>query len=394
MSYTQELELLRALLRASDYGVLLSDTQRQDRVCNAKFCEIFGLDPEETIDAPPEIVRSLVLPRLENPEQFLATLDLIYSDPKMSCEDELVLRGTPAVVIRRFSAPVIDDNGAVIGRVWTFLDITKTRRLENKVKAQASQLKEQARALAAALRTTTGKLNSTESALTQTQQMLIESEKLSAIGILAASVAHDIRNILTPLSLELELADDNDPDIRNESLASIRSQIDRLSMLTHSLLALAKPNVRRTKIVNIAEIVDRAVGLLSNMARQSGVTIDSHVRKSDDMVNGDPDQLDQVLINLMLNAIQAMPDGGCLTISVGHSLNGISINIKDTGPGIPLQVKKRLFNPLFSTKPDGAGLGLYSSKQIVIGHGGTMRVQSSIGNGTVFTICLPRIGQT
>lgn len=390
MSTIQELELLRALLRASDYGVLLSDLDRHDRVCNDRFCELFGLDPEGTVGAPPEVVRSLVLPRIKDPDSFIDTLNKIYSSPTLIWEDELELRGNPGKILRRHSAPVFDDFGNVMGRVWTFLDITNTKRLESRVHVQSEQLKLQARALAAALKSANGRLTTAENNLTQTQQLLLESEKLSAVGLLAASVAHDIRNILTPLCIELELANDDDHTRRQVSLESMRSQIDRLSLLTHRLLALSKPQNTEHVHIDIALLLEKTVDLLRVHARHSDVKIHFRPSRTRAIVTGDAVQLDQVLVNIMLNAIQAMVQGGNLTVKMGTSKSGYKIQIIDDGPGIPPLIRRRLFDPFFTTKPDGAGLGLFSCQRIVVAHGGTLKVRSVIETGTTFTVWLPK----
>src|SRR6185437_8800125 len=135
MTGSDELLLLRALLRASDYGVLLSDSSRQDLVCNRRFCEIFGVDAEGSLPDP-EYMRAQVLPKLKEPDSFLRTLDEIYADPTRVCEDEIEIVRPRRRLLRRYTAPVFDDQGTVIGRLWTFLDITRTRRLEDKVREQ------------------------------------------------------------------------------------------------------------------------------------------------------------------------------------------------------------------------------------------------------------------
>ena len=176
MESNDELLLLRALLRASDYGVLLSDGSRRDLICNRRFSEWFGLDEQETTQAAPETVRAQVMPRLKDPVEFAGTLDAIYADPKLTREDEVELVAPRSRILRRYTTPVLDERGDVIGRLWTFADITRTRRLEKKIQAQQVQLKEQARQLASALRAVHGRLGKVENALTQTQQQLFDSE--------------------------------------------------------------------------------------------------------------------------------------------------------------------------------------------------------------------------
>ncbi|MDQ2800720.1 MAG: ATP-binding protein, partial [Armatimonadota bacterium] len=276
-----------------------------------------------------------------------------------------------------------------------FLDITRTDRLERKVRTQAAQLREQAQALAAALKTVHGRLGKLENTLSQTQQQLFESEKLSAVGLLAASVAHDIRNILTPLSIEITLADQDDAPARAESLAAMRRQVDSLDLLTHRLLALAHPLSVERASTNLGAMLASLVGLLRPQAALQNVQIDVRCPRHLPDIQADSVQIDQVLVNLALNALQAMrgTNGGKLLLSGAARTQserpGICLRVRDTGPGISPTVRRRLFDPFFSTKPDGAGLGLFSCRRIVQEHGGTLTVRSGPRRGTEFVIWLP-----
>lgn len=391
MTETDELLLLRALLRASDYGVLLSDADRRDRVCNRRFCETFGLDGLDAVRTQPDYVRTHVLPRLRDPDGFLRTLENVYADPSRVLEDEVELAAPRTRLLRRYTAPVVGEDGAIIGRLWTFLDITRTRTMEEKVRAQAAQLKEQSRQLASALKTVTGRLDRAENTLTLTQQQLFESEKLSAVGLLAASVAHDIRNVLTPLAIELTLADQDDPAARGESLDAMRRQVDGLALLTHRLLALAKPETTERVPLDLSAFVTRIATLVRSQAALENVRIVTTVRPQLPSVRVDSVQMDQVLVNLVLNAFQAMraTDGGTLTLTLDGRGGGVRVRVRDTGRGIPPQNRRRLFDPFFTTRPDGAGLGLFSCRRIVEAHGGTLGVRNAPGGGAQFSIWLP-----
>ena len=116
MTETDELLLLRALLRASDYGVLLSDADRRDRVCNRRFCETFGLDGLDAVRTQPDYVRTHVLPRLRDPDGFLRTLEDVYADPRRVLEDEVEMAAPRPRLLRRYTAPVVADD---CGRFWT-----------------------------------------------------------------------------------------------------------------------------------------------------------------------------------------------------------------------------------------------------------------------------------
>ena len=391
MTENDELLLLRALLRASDYGVLLSDASRRDRLCNRRFCEMFGLESVDTLQAQPDYVRVNLASRLKDPEGFLQTLEFVYADPQRVLEDEVELTVPRRRLLRRYTAPVTDQSGEIIGRLWTFLDITRARGTEDKVRAQAVQLKDQSRQLASALKIVTGRLDKVENTLSLTQQQLFETEKLSAVGLLAASVAHDIRNILTPLTIEITLADQNDPTLRAESLDAMRRQVDSLALLTHRLLALARPDTLERVPTDLCALVQQIASLVQAQAGLENIRIVLKFPRCLPPVSADAVQLDQVLVNLVLNAMQAMrtAPSGTLTLTVGRHRAGSRIRVADTGPGIPPQIRSRLFDPFFTTRPDGAGLGLFSCRRIMQAHGGTIKVRSTAGRGTQFTLWLP-----
>lgn len=390
MEGQDELLLLRALLRASDYGVLLSDRSRRDLVCNRRLCEMFGMDEAQIVNASPEAVRALLLPRVKDPDRFLRTLEDAYAEPGLIREDEVELLAPRPRRLRRYTAPVHGEAGQVIGRLWTFLDITRTRRLENKVVAQAALLRAQSRRLAAALRATTGRLDKVESVLHLTQRQLFESEKLSAVGLLAASVAHDIRNILTPLTIEISLAEQDDAPA--DSFALMRDQVGRLDLLTRRLLALARPTPAERAPLDVPAVFSHLDALLTPHARTENVHLLLRCpQRRLPRVLADAAQIDQVLVNLALNAIQAMraTGGGVLTLRASAQRSGVALHVGDTGPGVAPAVRRRLFDPFFTTRPDGAGLGLFSCRRIAEAHGGTLAVRSAPGRGAQFTVWLP-----
>lgn len=386
-----ELHVLRSLLRASDYGILFTDAHRRDIVCNGRFGELFSIDGGCTVRSTPEAVRSMVLPRLADPDGFVKSLETIYADPLLVHEDEIELTDPRPKTLRRHTAPVTDPYGTVIGRLWTFQDITRTRSLEAQVQAQAAKLRVQAAELASALKATSGRLHKTEATLARTEQQLVDVEKLSAVGLLAASVAHDIGNILTPLSIETSLADSDDGGLRAEALQAIQDQVGRLSLLTHRLLAFAKPGPVDGEPVEVSGLLDRLSGLLTPHAASYGLSLATRYPRHIPAIRGDTSQLEQVLVNLALNGMQAMQEDhqGKLEISARYRDKQVCLQVSDTGHGIPPGTRRRLFDPFFTTKPQGAGLGLFSCRRIVQAHGGTIRVRSEVGKGTRFSVCLP-----
>ena len=391
LSEQDELMLLRALVRASDTGVLLSDPSRKDLICNDAFCRIFSIEGIEPLALGEGYLRRELLPRIKNGEDFLRSIEDAYSDPLGSFEDEVEVIAPRHRHIRRFTTPVTNDAGELIGRLWTFLDITRLRRLEERVAQQAAQLKEQTRRLAIDLRSVSGRLVQVESELTQTQRHLLESERMSAAGLLGASVAHNIRNILTPLRIELSLARAGSDAHQAESFAVMESQLERLALLTHRLLAIARPAESEPTEVDVCSLVAHTAAMMSSQARQERVSIETSCSRRTPAVYGDPVQLEQLVVNLVLNGIQAMhaTEGGSLKLAARPMQGGACIQVSDTGVGIPLTSRRRLFDPFFTTRPDGTGLGLYSCRRIAQEHGGRISLRSVIGTGTRVTVWLP-----
>ena len=213
--------------------------------------------------------------------------------------------------------------------------------------------------------------------------------------MLAASVAHDIRNLLTPLTIEVSLADQDDPALRADSLQAMRRQIDGLALLTHRLLALAKPELIEREPTDLAALVSQILRLVRPQAALENVAVVCTASPHLPRVSADPVQMEQVLVNLILNAVQAMraTGGGTLSVTLAPcktegGRHGARVRIADTGPGITPQNKKRLFDPFFTTRPDGAGLGLFSCRRIAEAHGGAITVRSRPG-ATQLTLTLP-----
>lgn len=393
MNERDELVLLRSLLRASDYGVLLSDPARRDQVCNRRFCEMFGLESLDILQTRPEYVREHLTLRLKDPDDFFQKLENVYADPHCTLEDQVEMVAPRFRLLQRYTAPVKSETGTVIGRLWTFTDITRAHRMQSKIRAQSSQLREQSRQLATALRAVSGRLGRMESTLELTQQQLLGSEKLSAVGLLAASVAHDIRNILTPIAIEVSLADDDNPEVRAESLQALRQQVDSLSLLTHRLMALARPAEAERVPADMTALVTRLLPLVRAQAALENVRIVVVAPPAPPQVTASETQMDQVLVNLILNAIEAMrPNGGgTLTLTLDGDGDTVRLRVADTGVGIAPVCRRRLFDPFFTTRPDGAGLGLFSCRRILEEHGGTITVRARRGGGTQFTLRLPAL---
>lgn len=224
------------------------------------------------------------------------------------------------------------------------------------------------------------------------EQEVITSEKFAALGRLSAGVAHEIRNPLNSIKgfiqyFQKKLALEPE-DYRYTDL--MLTEVDRLNRVISKLLAYSKPREPRLTIRSAEEIVDHCVRVVEREARESGVEI--IVEPSDPelpLVMVDSDQMTQVFLNILINAIEATPSGEKVSIALVGTHNGrLQVVTSDKGAGIPRENIDKLFDPFFSTKKKGTGLGLAIVKSIIEGHGGDIDVESEPGNGTKFIVTL------
>ena len=540
-----ELPIIEALLCSTEHGILMTDLAGNDILCNPRFGELFGVDPDEIVTLSRDVVRRIALSRVRDRAEFVRRIEDIYGHPEVEYEDDIELANEPTRVLQRFTGPVRDTTGRVFGRVWTFKDVTELRALQSEVRRYGAQIEADARKQQEELAITSRVLRALTSissaisthrdeyglitALTETcsgllgqystgllalddthclrgavcvgpgsqaspavwrtetcvevqrlfensgahsgptyaafqlenrsplrkalgksgacfaalrwagqsigliafgierpealllpnrmphvqaiatqitlalkihqgrvqlqsaykelewsQEEALKAGKLTAVGALAASVAHDIRNILTPL--RLEIAGSPEP----KGLLAARTHVNRLSALTHRLLSVAMPGDFKPRPCNMRDIIDAAIEVVRAQASIDGIEIRAHFARKLPECLGEPARLENVFINLALNAISAMHlRGGTLKIDVRVEGNGIRVDVRDTGGGIPPEMHQRVFEPFFSTRPNGAGLGLYSVRRIVEEHQGWVRINSKRGPGASLSVWLP-----
>jgi signal transduction histidine kinase len=233
--------------------------------------------------------------------------------------------------------------------------------------------------------------------LKQRQEQLIQSEKMAALGQLSAGIAHEIRNPLTSIkifiqSLEKEIALDENQE---EDFRIIMKEIDRINENITRFLNFARPEEPLFQAINTSALMKNTVNLLATKLKNSGIRLDISLPDEHPPVEGDPKQLAQVFLNLLLNAVEAMPQGGMLTIRSAVKVNPDSLQeflqliIKDTGHGIPEKDRPYLFDPFFTTKAGGTGLGLSIVYSIIQKHNGRIEVESELGKGSSFILSLP-----
>jgi PAS domain S-box-containing protein len=235
------------------------------------------------------------------------------------------------------------------------------------------------------------------------QEEILRMDRLVSLGKLASGIAHELRNPLagiktTAQALSEEMSKD---DSKREYLNRITKEIDRLNELLKTFFSFAKPQKLNLVYCHIKEIINEIIPFLIKDIVDKGIHFTEYYHPQLPKVKVDKTQMQQVFLNLFLNAIQAMPNGGELKIEVlpitsssdGFKQNFIKVNISDTGKGIPPHIVPKIFDPFFTTKPKGIGLGLSITYQIIKKHGGTIKVESELGKGTSFMINLPELGE-
>jgi len=235
--------------------------------------------------------------------------------------------------------------------------------------------------------------------LDKRQQLLIESHRLRAIGNLTAGVAHELNNPINNIILTAEVLKDGFGELSKaeikDAINDLVNQGERAQQIVKNLLDYARESETQSDYLYINEILEETVQLVKNQIKLSKISLEENYRKTLSPIYGDRKLLVQVFLNLILNAIDAMPKGGNIILDVTESKQTgfLSVTITDTGTGISDHILNSIFNPFFTTKPtgQGTGLGLAVSRGIIEKHGGSISVKSSQGVGTTFTVHLPTV---
>jgi signal transduction histidine kinase len=226
--------------------------------------------------------------------------------------------------------------------------------------------------------------------LQQREREVLRAEQLAALGQLAAGVAHEIRNPLTSIKMLVQtLREDLEARGAAEDLQIIEIEIRRMERCLQTFLDYARPPKPDFRPLDLAQPIGRTLALVGGRARKQHVTIDYTPPANPIVVTADSEQIQQLFVNLTLNALDAMPRGGGLAISYRRLTGDVEVSVCDTGPGIALQVLPVLFKPFTSTKETGLGLGLVTSRRIAEAHGGSLVAQNRPDGGACFTLRLP-----
>jgi signal transduction histidine kinase/DNA-binding response OmpR family regulator len=353
---------LGTVLESVGIGVCVHELDGTLRVANNALHSLFGL-PARTAGLPVEEVFLAAIAKPKEFDDFLARIRQLIDNPAQVDESEWELATDPPRMVKRYSAPMRNGVGEVVGRVGVYTDITESRRLYTQ---------------------------------------LLHSERLRAIGEMASGVAHDFNNLLASIVGQTELLHpDDQPPTTRQAIATIRQAALDGARMVRSLQGLARP---RIETPSTSADLNETVQLALEMARprwagaalhgsgaiEVGVTLADAELLS--RVAIDPAELREVLLNLLFNAADAMPQGGRIEITtrIGSSARTAEVKLRDTGHGMPESVRARIFEPFFSTKgPKGSGLGLAVAYSIIARRGGRIEVASRVGEGTTFTLVLP-----
>lgn len=223
---------------------------------------------------------------------------------------------------------------------------------------------------------------------------LIQAERLAAVGELAAGVAHEVNNPLGGLQNFVKMMKKEPEDIsQNREFLDLMSEgLKRIEIIVKQLMAFSRPYSTHMSNHSLNEIVENSLRFVGHRIKECGVRLEKDLSLDLPEIYGDADNISQVIINIIVNALDSMSDGGHLTIKTGYCdfhPSSIQVAIADTGLGIPEEILAKIFNPFFTTKETGSGLGLAISKRIIDDHNGNIVVKSNPGEGTAFYVCLP-----
>ncbi len=230
--------------------------------------------------------------------------------------------------------------------------------------------------------------------LQQARRETMAADRLAAVGEMAAGIAHELRNPLTSVKLLIQTAADGPPDhgLSDEHIHVILEQVVRMESTIQGLLDFARPPQMQLVRHDLRDTLRRARNLVEGHARRQEVAVCEDCPSGPVLVDGDPEQLHQVFVNLLLNGAEAMPDGGQLmvTLQCDDATNSVCrVVFADSGEGIPQPIMERMFEPFVTNKERGTGLGLAISRRIVEQHGGKLTAANHEGSGAVFTVELP-----
>ncbi len=353
-------EFLTNLIESSADGIIVTDMEGNILIFNKGAERILGYESEEVIGKmnirelyAPGVAQE-VMKKMRSPDY--GGLGKLYSS-------RIVLRNKSGEWIDGdLSASLIyGDQGNEIGSIGIFKDLRERLKMEEKLR--------------------------------ETQQQLMQSEKLAAMGRLTSQIAHELNNPIYGIMNTLELLKTEIPSEskRSKILEMSLSETHRLSEMLRNMLSFSKPEEEVRRPIDVNELLESIVLFIDKQMRESNIDIETRFAEEIPKVMGSTNQLRQVLLNIIRNAKEAMPEGGILSLETMSEDSRVIIHIKDTGIGIPKEIRDKIFEAFFTTKQEvkGVGLGLSVCYGIIKDHEGEIRVESEEGRSSTFSIILP-----
>ena len=344
-------EQFRLVIESSPNGLLMVDEQGIIRMVNRQIDQLFGYERAELIGQPVEVL----VPQPMRPNHAGDRAEFIAHS-----ESRAMGRGRDLYGVRKDGqefpleiglSPLRTLNGMSV--LASVVDISERKRV---------------------------------------QEHLQKAERLAELGTLASGMAHEIG---TPMNVILGRAEylfqRTADEGMKKGLATIVTQVERITKVMNQLLAFARRQPPERRAVDLGEIVEDSLEMFQERIAHSSITVEKSIEANLPSVHADRDQLIQVLINLVVNSLHAMPEGGRLRLSLAREGHHICLRVSDTGHGMPEEIRAKVFEPFFTTKDfgKGTGLGLTVVKGIIEDHGGTIEVESVVDKGTTFWIRLP-----
>ena len=362
----QEKGFLETVFNAIQEGIIVTDSKGRITYLNDAACGLFGLEAAEAISKPlDERVRGLDWESLTKSTGPVShDMEIFYPQNRF-----INFYIVPLVMESRNSVAGIDDSGQPgspipataeqVGHVMILRDITKSRR---------------------------------------TAQQTIESERLNALTLLAAGVAHEIGNPLNSLHIHLQLMERSVQKLNGDAKAELqqsidiaRSEVNRLDSIVTQFLRAIRPSHPQLHPENLNTIVEEAVRFFMPEIQDRGIVVEQELRSDLPLLQLDRDQMKQAFYNVIKNSLEAMKRHGTLHIRTDMDDTNVIVSFVDTGSGMSAGNLSRVFEPYFTTKPSGTGLGLLIVRRIVREHGGELSIESAEGEGLTLTIRLPYI---
>jgi signal transduction histidine kinase len=362
--------MLECVLEARIDGICITSLDNACLFGNHHFRNLWHVPIDCLPGAPAQPIFALIEEQLQDRDAFRAALTEIRESPQAVAQGETAL--ISGQVFEYYSVPVQDIAGALYGRLWSFRDVSQRKQLE---------------------------------------EQLRQSRKMETLGSLAGGIAHDFNNLLSPIIgyAELGLNHLEPGDALFVDLSQILKAAARAADLTRQILAFSRKQMLEVKVIDLNALISEFEGMVRRLIGES-ITVRTMLAPQPALIRADKSQIEQVVLNMAVNARDAMPEGGTLTIETAEVYldqryaerhveveagDYVMLSISDTGVGIEAAIQDRIFEPFFTTKErgKGTGLGLATSFGVVKQHHGHLWVYSEPGHGTTFKIYLPKANE-